>query len=94
MDREEVVRSVGVTLYVGNLPWALTEDDVSELFSRLGEVQAVRIITDRDTGRSRGFGFVEIEGVGIQEAIEAMDGVELRGRRLKVGPGKPRPERH
>jgi len=83
-----------VTLYVGNLPWTLTEDELSEAFSRLGEVQAVRIMTDRHTGRSRGFGFVEVDGVGLQEAIEAMDGFELRGRHLTVGPARPRPERY
>jgi len=85
---------VAVTLYVGNLPWALTEDELADAFSRLGDVQAVRIITDRDTGRSRGFGFVEVEGVGLQEAIEAMNGFELQGRRLTVGPARPRPERY
>lgn len=85
---------MAVTLYVGNLPWALTEDELADAFSRLGDVQAVRIITDRDTGRSRGFGFVEVEGVGLQEAIEAMNGFELQGRRLTVGPARPRPERY
>lgn len=83
-----------VTLYVGNLPWTVTEDELAEAFSRVGSVGAVRIIADRHTGRSRGYGFVELEGVGLQEAIRVMDGHELRGRRLTVGPARPRPQRH
>ncbi len=89
-----MTESVAVTLYVGNLPWALTEDELADAFGRLGDVQAVRIITDRETGRSRGFGFVEVDGIGLQEAIEAMNGFELQGRRLTVGPARPRPERY
>ncbi len=85
---------MAVTLYVGNLPWSATEDDVAETFSTLGPVAAVRIITDRNSGRSRGFGFVEVEGVEMEEAIQQMNGVELGGRRLTVGPAKPRPDRH
>jgi len=89
-----VRESVAVTLYVGNLPWTLTEDELADTFGRLGDIQAVRIITDRETGRSRGFGFVEVDGIALQEAIEAMNGFELQGRRLTVGPGRPRPERY
>lgn len=85
---------MAVTLYVGNLPWTLTEDELADAFARLGDVQAVRIITDRETGRSRGFGFVEVDGPPLQEAIEAMNGFELQGRRLTVGPARPRPERY
>jgi RNA recognition motif-containing protein len=85
---------VPVTLYVGNLPWTVTEDDLVEAFSKIGSVGAVRIIADQGTGRSRGYGFVEIEGVGLQEAIDSMDGYELGGRRLTVGPARPRPPRH
>lgn len=85
---------MAITLYVGNLPWALTEDDLAQVFSQVGEVKAVRIITDRESGRSRGFGFVELAGVELTDAIKAMDGYEIRGRRLIVAPGRPRPERH
>ena len=85
---------MAVTLYVGNLPWGLSEDDLAELFGSLGTVVAVRIITDRSSGRSRGFGFVEVDGVGLEEAIEKMSGVEVRGRRLTVCPAQPRPPRH
>jgi RNA recognition motif-containing protein len=85
---------VAVTLYVGNLPWTVTEDELAQAFSRIGQVGEVRIIADQATGRSRGYGFVEVEGVSLQEAIQKMDGTEVRGRRLTVGPAKPRPPRH
>jgi RNA recognition motif-containing protein len=86
---------VAVTLYVGNLPWKLTEDELADALRAVAQVQVhdVRIITDPDTGRSRGFGFVELEGIGLQEAIRAMEGVEVKGRRLTVGPARPRPQR-
>ncbi len=85
---------MAVTLYVGNLPWTVTEDELAQAFSRVGQVGEVRIIADQATGRSRGYGFVEIEGVTLEDAIEVMDGVEVRGRRLTVGPARPRPPRH
>ncbi len=91
---EEVRQSVAVTLYVGNLPWVVSEDELVQVFSRIGEVRDVRIITDTETGRSRGFGFIEVEGVELQDAIDAMSGTELRGRRLTVGPGRPRSQRY
>jgi len=85
---------MAVTLYVGNLPWVLSEDELAEVFSRAGQVQAVRIIADRKTGRSRGFGFVELLEAEEEEAITVMNGFELRGRKLVVGPARPRPLRH
>lgn len=85
---------MAVTLYVGNLPWTVTEDELAEAFSKVGRVGEVRIIADQATGRSRGYGFIEVEGVSMQEAIQMMDGTEVRGRRLTVGPAKPRPPRH
>jgi len=85
---------VAVTLYVGNLPWTVTEDELAQAFSRVGQVGEVRIIADQTTGRSRGYGFVEIEGVTLEEAIQMMEGVEVGGRRLTLGPAKPRPPRH
>jgi RNA recognition motif-containing protein len=86
-----------VTLYVGNLPWTVTEDELAQAFSKAGRVMDVRIIVDRETQRSRGYGFVEVEGVSLEEAVRAMDGVEVRGRPLAVGsaePRKPRPPLH
>jgi len=82
-----------VTLYVGNLPWSLTEDELAEAFSSVGSVNAARIITDRETGRSRGFGFVEVSDDDAPKAIETMNGHELKGRKLIVNHARPRPER-
>jgi RNA recognition motif-containing protein len=75
-------------LYVGNLPFSVTSDDLQELFSQHGEVHSVNLITDRDTGRPRGFGFVEMENT--QAAIDALNGHELQGRALKVNVARER----
>ncbi len=80
-------------IYVGNLPWSTTEEELREAFAQYGEVVSAKIITDRETGRSRGFGFVEIEGDGAAEAIAALDGSMMDGRTLKVNEARPRPER-
>jgi len=85
---------VAVTLYVGNLPWALTEDELASALRPIAQVLDVRIITDPDTGRSRGFGFVELEGIEMQDALRAMESVEVKGRRLTAGPARPRPQRY
>ena len=76
-------------LYVGNLSFDSTEDDVRNLFSQYGEVHSVNLIADRDTGRPRGFGFVEMENA--DEAQRALDGYELQGRNLKVNAAKDKP---
>jgi len=81
---------VPVTLYVGNLPWSLTEDELAEAFTSVAQVQAARIITDRETGRSRGFGFVDLNDEDAATAIQAMDGYELKGRKLIVNEARPR----
>lgn len=82
-----------MNIYVGNLPWSTSEDELRELFEEYGEVSSVNIIKDRDSGRSRGFGFVEMEEEGARAAIEALDGEELDGRALKVNQARPREER-
>ena len=79
-------------IYVGNLPFSATEDEVRELFAEYGTVQSVALITDRDTGRPRGFGFVEMEN-GAAEAIEALNGTSMGGRSLNVNEARPRNER-
>ena len=79
-------------LYVGNLPFTTTEDDLRQLFGQYGTVTKVQVISDRETGRSRGFGFVEMSS-GTDEAIAAMNGAEYGGRRLTVNEAKPREER-
>ena len=75
-------------LYVGNLPFSATEDDVRELFARYGTVHSVNLISDRETGRPRGFGFVEMDGA--EEAISALNGYELDGRTLNVNEARAR----
>ncbi len=78
-------------LYVGNLPFSATEAEVSELFEKHGEVHSVALITDRDTGRPRGFGFVEIDDGAAQAAIDALNGYEMNGRALNVNEARERP---
>jgi RNA recognition motif-containing protein len=72
------------TIYVGNLPFSATEDDVRNLFAQHGTVHSVKMITDRETGKPRGFGFVEIEQDGANAAVEALNGAEFQGRNLRV----------
>lgn len=79
-------------IYVGNLPWSSTEDEVRDAFAQYGEVISVNLISDRDTGRPRGFGFVEMESGG-DEAISALDGSNFGGRNIKVNEARPRAER-
>ncbi|WP_291318427.1 RNA-binding protein [Desulfonatronospira sp.] len=78
-------------LYVGNLPWSTTEAQLRDLFAEFGEVSSAKIIEDRETGRSRGFGFVEMEN-GADEAIEALNGKDIGGRNIKVNVAKPKRE--
>lgn len=81
------------TLYVGNVPWGTTEDDLRDAFAEHGEVLGCRIITERATGRSRGYGFVEVNDADAEKIIESMNGTELDGRRLVVNEAKPRENR-
>ena len=77
-------------LYVGGLSYSTTEDSLRALFEKVGEVASVNIITDRDSGRSKGFGFVEMTtDQGAKAAIEKYNGTELDGRRLTVNEAKP-----
>src|SRR5882672_4032464 len=81
-------------LYVGNLSFSTTEGDLSELFSQVGNVQSMRLMTDRDTGQSRGFAFVELGDRSEGEAaITKFNGYELNGRALKVNEAKPQENR-
>jgi len=75
-------------LYVGNLSFETTESDLKELFGQAGLVETVRIVTDRDSGRSKGFGFVEMEEGG-DKAIAAMNGKDFMGRTLTVNQARP-----
>ncbi|MDY6876599.1 MAG: RNA-binding protein [Chloroflexota bacterium] len=77
-------------LYVGNLGYSVTDDSLKELFATVGEVVSVNVITDRMTGRSRGFGFVEMaESTAAQQAIDQLNGRELDGRAIKVAEARP-----
>ncbi|MFO7717062.1 MAG: RNA recognition motif domain-containing protein [Thermodesulfobacteriota bacterium] len=80
-------------IYVGNLPFSATEDEVRATFGAYGEVTSVNLIEDRDTGRPRGFGFVEMDTDGGNQAIENLDGKDFGGRTLKVNEAKPRTQR-
>jgi len=83
-----------INIYVGNLPYRTSEDELRDLFAQHGTVQKVAIITDRETGRSRGFGFVEMtdrsEG---EDAIASLHGADYGGRALTVNEAKPRADR-
>ncbi len=81
------------SIYVGNLPWSSTEEDVRNAFENYGSVVSVKLVEDRATGRPRGFGFVEMEEDGVQAAIEALDGADFGGRSIKVNEARPRTER-
>jgi len=78
-------------LFVGNLPFTVTEDQLRTLFEKHGTVQSVALINDRETGRPRGFGFVEISDEGLAPAIEALNGYELDGRAMKVNEAQDKP---
>ena len=79
-------------IYAGNLPFSATEAEIRELFGNHGAVEAVNLITDRETGRPRGFGFVEMPEDDADAAIQALDGQDMGGRNLKVNEARPRRE--
>lgn len=78
------------TLYVGNIPWSTKETDLEQFFSQYGEILECRIITERATGRSRGYGFVEVNDDSMDDMLEKTNGAELEGRKLVVNEAKPR----
>ena len=85
---------MGKKLYVGNLSYEVTSTDLEELFSPFGAVQSAQVIQDRDTGRSKGFGFVEMSDENAAHAaIQGLNDVEQDGRRLSVNEAKPRTDR-
>lgn len=78
-------------LYVGNLGYSVTNDDLQELFSQAGKVESVAVISDKFSGQSKGFGFVEMSSKDeATKAIQTFDGTELKGRNIKVNEAKPR----
>ncbi len=82
-----------MNIYVGNLPYSTDEDAIREMFEPFGEVHSVKLIEDRDTGRLKGFGFVEMEQDGGRQAIEELNEVEIDGRNVVVNEARPRTER-
>ncbi len=83
-----------MNIYVGNLSYNTTEDDLRALFEKFGGVDSAKLIMDRDSGRSKGFGFVEMsDNSGAQQAIEGLNGRDIDGRTLTVNKAKPREER-
>jgi len=78
------------TLYVGNLPFTATEDEVRSLFEQHGKVESVKIINDRETGRPRGFAFVDMPGADAQTAVQHVNGFEMNGRALRVNEARER----
>jgi RNA recognition motif-containing protein len=81
-------------IYVGNLSFQTTETDLSDLFGEIGQVESVQIITDRDTGRSKGFGFVQMaDDAAAEKAIAQLNGKEVGGRNLNVNEAKPMQKR-
>jgi RNA recognition motif-containing protein len=80
-------------IYVGNLSYQTTENDLTALFEQAGQVDSANIITDRDTGRSKGFGFVEMGNEDAEKAIAQFNGTEINGRALTVNEARPREER-
>jgi len=85
---------VGTKLYIGNLAFSSTEDSITNLFSQHGSVVSCQLITDRDTGRSKGFGFVEMStSEEAQTVISSLDGREVDGRQIKVNEARPKEDR-
>ena len=81
------------SLFVGNLPWSATEDEIRSKFEEHAKVIAVRLITDKFTGKAKGFGFVEVEDADMDKAISAMNGKKIGDREIVVNEAKPRTER-
>ncbi|MCX6112958.1 MAG: RNA-binding protein [Proteobacteria bacterium] len=85
---------MGKKLYVGNLPYSVNDQKLSDLFASVGEVVSAKVITDHDSGRSKGFGFVEMANDGdAQKAISKLDGYDIDGRNLRVNEARPKEER-
>lgn len=78
------------TIYVGNLPFSATEEELRELFEPHGAVRSVKLINDRDTGRPRGFGFVEMDSTAAEMAIQSLNGQEFGGRTLRINEARAR----
>lgn len=81
------------SIYVGNLPYTASEAEVRDLFEAFGTVDSVKLINDRETGRPRGFGFVEMERAAAESAIQQLNGTMMGGRALRINEAQPKPSR-
>lgn len=81
------------SLYVGNLPWSVGSEELIQKFSEFGTVVDARVVKDKETGRSRGFGFVDMEDEGAPKAIEALNGQSWEGRNIAVNEARPKSDR-
>jgi RNA recognition motif-containing protein len=81
------------SIYVGNLPFSATDDEVRDLFAQYGEVKSVKMISDRETGRFRGFGFVEMDEADAKRAVEGLNGTDMGGRSLRINDAQEKPQR-
>ncbi len=88
LDKNKIMR-----LFVGNLPWSTGDNELRDLFSEFGEVTDSKVIKDRDTGRSRGFGFIEMDDEAGEAAIKGLDGSEQEGREIRVNVAEERKPR-
>ena len=83
-----------MNIYVGNLPYNVSEEELRDIFSEFGEIASVKLITDKFSGRSKGFGFIEMPNNSeADQAIKALNGSSLKGRDIKVNQAQPRPKR-
>ena len=82
-----------MSMYVGNLPFSADQSTLQTLFSPFGEVLSARVMSDRETGRSRGFGFVEMADADAKKAMSSLDGTEFEGRKLRINEAEKRPQR-
>lgn len=80
-------------IFVGNLPWDVDDQKLEDMFTQYGDVQSSKVITDRETGRSRGFGFIEMDEDAANDAISGLNGKDVGGRDLRVNEANERPER-
>ena len=85
-------KELTVKLYVGNLPWSVSNDELEEMFGKVGTVETANVVFDRDTGRSRGFGFVEMSQGDAQQAISDLNGHTVDGRQLRVNEAQSKPQ--
>ena len=92
--KAHVTSILNMNIYIGNLPYSITEDELREAFSQFGQVDSANIIKDKFSGRSKGFGFVEMPNDGeAQSAIDSLNDTDLNGRSIKVNQARPREER-